>query len=502
MSFPGTAWPACGLFGPHPPAYGRVAVGGEPSASVTRTIRSTSGSVHSGQCWTLLPPGLLAGRALPQLACRPGATRFAARCQGSRRLHSGSCFTTDASVCQPSDPRGTVSAPAPRCRMSAWEARRRGRYPSGLRRPVRSATAQSASVSRAIHPERIVQVAESLPLVDAFDMAILRAIHEFEYDPAHSRERVTPVPVYLIYAGVVPLSNLGDGHWPTGGPNVAARLEAMTELGQVRRGEPRLVSFDYRGLTNGRFIHAEAVRGVDERTLGEHVQDQRTIEVPWVEIQVRFGMQCEFEREYDAAMKGQPDSAQPVVIERVLRKFPHLSCRFYDRKTEQKWLQLLGREGDVNENDWGACYSLLADGIRAVRKATVPVEPVETGGNDPAKPDATGYVASPSDLSSYVPMATIRADYCEHVALTSIKEITKVLEDFRTNGVRWTRPPSQTKGAPHPRRRSVHLVDWDRYVKRLKDRWPATAEEGFPDLSPPKIDARKAKIRRNRRAGK
>lgn len=87
---------------------------------------------------------------------------------------------------------------------------------------------------------------------------------------------------------------------------------------------------------------------------------------------------------------------------------------------------------------------------------------------DATKPDATGYVARPSDLSSYVPMATIRADHCEDVVLTTIKEILKVLKDFPTNRVRWTRPPSKKTGTPHPQRRSIHLVDWKEYVNRLK----------------------------------
>ena len=122
--------------------------------------------------------------------------------------------------------------------------------------------------------------------------------------------------------------------------------------------------------------------------------------------------------------------------------------------------------------------------------------------HDPTKPDATGYVAHPADQSSYVPVATIRAKYCEDLALTTIKEITKVLEDFPTNRVRWTRPPSKASGVPHPQRRSVHLVDWETYVDRLKHGRPTTAEAGFPDPLPAEIETGKARARRNRQVGR
>jgi hypothetical protein len=124
------------------------------------------------------------------------------------------------------------------------------------------------------------------------------------------------------------------------------------------------------------------------------------------------------------------------------------------------------------------------------------------GSNDPTKPDAIGYVASPSDQSSYVPMATIRAEYCKDLAVTSIKELTNILEDFPTNRVRWTRPLSKKTGKPHPQRRSVHLVDRETYVSRSKHGSPGTTEDGFPDLPVAEIEARKAEARRDRRLGK
>ena len=127
---------------------------------------------------------------------------------------------------------------------------------------------------------------------------------------------------------------------------------------------------------------------------------------------------------------------------------------------------------------------------------------VDEAATDPELADATGYVARPADSSSYVPMAAIRANYCKDIGLTTIKEITKVLEDFPTNKVRWTRPPSKKSGAPHPQRRSVHLVDWETYVDRLKHPRAAADEVGFQDLSPAEIEARKASVRRNRKVRK
>ena len=127
---------------------------------------------------------------------------------------------------------------------------------------------------------------------------------------------------------------------------------------------------------------------------------------------------------------------------------------------------------------------------------------VAAGSHDPAKPYAIGYVARPADPSSYVPMATILAKHCDEIALTTIKEMIRVLEEFSTNRVSWTRPLSKKTGDPHPQRRSVHLADWERYVDRLKHAPSPTAETGFPDLSPPEIEARSSKVRHNRQAGK
>ena len=122
--------------------------------------------------------------------------------------------------------------------------------------------------------------------------------------------------------------------------------------------------------------------------------------------------------------------------------------------------------------------------------------------DDPTKPDASGYVFRPTDLSAYVPMTTILAKHCEDVAVTTTKALTKVLENFSTNRVRWTRPLSKKTGAPHRQRRSVHLADWEHFVDRQKRQGPGTSDDGFPNLAPGEIGARTAKVRRRRSPGK
>ena len=46
-----------------------------------------------------------------------------------------------------------------------------------------------------------------------------------------------------------------------------------------------------------------------------------------------------------------------------------------------------------------------------------------------------------------------------------MKKAGEIVEDFETNGVRWTRPPTKG-GTPHPKRRNIHLGDWLMYLAR------------------------------------
>lgn len=112
-------------------------------------------------------------------------------------------------------------------------------------------------------------------------------------------------------------------------------------------------------------------------------------------------------------------------------------------------------------------------------------------------PDERGYVASPADPASYVPMADIPAKHTPAALSVSMKELGTILEDYHTNRVRWTRPLDKN-GQPIRNRRSVHLGDWTAYVKR---RLPAE-EDGFPQLTEAELERRKAAVRNGKHAGK
>ena len=71
--------------------------------------------------------------------------------------------------------------------------------------------------------------------LDSFDRQILIVLDEFEYDPLQDRAspgRISPVPLYLIHAATVPLSQRPfDGQCrPMTCPDVHARVEALKTL--------------------------------------------------------------------------------------------------------------------------------------------------------------------------------------------------------------------------------------------------------------------------------
>ena len=158
-------------------------------------------------------------------------------------------------------------------------------------------------------------------------------------------------------------------------------------------------------------------------------------------------------------------------------------------------------DAEVGKYIRGRMLICLQRWLREAEMIQPPPRQAEATADPTDKPNATGYVARPSDPSVYVPIKTIRADHCDGIALATIKVISRVVEDFSANSVRWTRPLSKKTGTPHPQRRSVHLSDWLAYVNQSKARPPSTTEGGFPDLAPDEIDARKTAVRRDRKAG-
>jgi len=111
------------------------------------------------------------------------------------------------------------------------------------------------------------------------------------------------------------------------------------------------------------------------------------------------------------------------------------------------------------------------------------------------KPDERGYVKSPMDPTRYVSANDILTKFTPPELSVTMKELVRILTDYHTNRVRWTRPFDK-KGRPIPNRRSVHLNDWAAYVKR---RMPAD-EKIWPRLSEAELERRKAEVRASRYA--
>ena len=107
----------------------------------------------------------------------------------------------------------------------------------------------------------------------------------------------------------------------------------------------------------------------------------------------------------------------------------------------------------------------------------------------------------------------------KHASLT-VKNIGKIVEDFATNRVRWTRPRDQT-GKPKENRRNVHLGDWATYLKnqartdadgslRLSnceftvddDVRGAFTDDELAELQRDDFEARKKAVRREKQHGK
>lgn len=148
-------------------------------------------------------------------------------------------------------------------------------------------------------------------------------------------------------------------------------------------------------------------------------------------------------------------------------------------------------------------------------RTVVPIPPdgsnMETGehGSPPASstdslPDENGYVKHPVDPTAYVPKTQILAEEAPEGFPLTNKLLTKILRDFKANGVPWTRP-IKNDGTPNRQRCSVHLVLWKQYVERQLhppvEQGIQVDECDLPALTPEYIEEvgqRAAEIRRAR----
>jgi len=118
--------------------------------------------------------------------------------------------------------------------------------------------------------------------------------------------------------------------------------------------------------------------------------------------------------------------------------------------------------------------------------------------DNPSEPNARGYVDDPADVTAYVPVAAIIADHCAEIGIKSPREVVRVVEDYETYHIRWTRPRSRHTNRPLLQRRSVHLADWLTFAaRRSTNRDRVSNEKGFPDIHPDEIEARTRAVRRS-----
>jgi hypothetical protein len=112
------------------------------------------------------------------------------------------------------------------------------------------------------------------------------------------------------------------------------------------------------------------------------------------------------------------------------------------------------------------------------------------------KPDKNGYVEWPSDPAAYVAASEILSNHTPADQPITWRKLPRILNDYATNRVRWTRPRAKS-GRPVPNRRSLHLGDWTAYLKR---RTPELG--GFPQLSEAELERRRMAVRNARSPGK
>lgn len=140
--------------------------------------------------------------------------------------------------------------------------------------------------------------------------------------------------------------------------------------------------------------------------------------------------------------------------------------------------------------------ALSADNVESLQGEDVH-EPTEWS----EAPETTGYVATPPDPSAYVPASDIVGKHAPVDMRLTAKQLRRILEDYTSNHIRWTRPTGK-RGKPRPNRRGVHLSDWLAYVERQRAVGPAADDHPWPTVSADEITARAEALRGRRLSGK
>lgn len=209
-------------------------------------------------------------------------------------------------------------------------------------------------------------------ILDSFDRLILSAMHEFEYDPFRSRDgirpRISPVPIYLIYAATVSLSKqrIDGRRQPMIEVDVHARVEALKSLGFVRDGDRNWQEFSCRAMRDGRFIDVESELGDGPRS-SESRPECTIARILYREYIVCFGDLSDFNAALETAGYNESDADCLNIFHSVLGSFRHLSWYYYDEASKKEHFKNVGIPYHEELSSYGLCYALTPSGIAAVR---------------------------------------------------------------------------------------------------------------------------------------
>jgi hypothetical protein len=110
--------------------------------------------------------------------------------------------------------------------------------------------------------------------------------------------------------------------------------------------------------------------------------------------------------------------------------------------------------------------------------------------------DKHGYVESPSDPKSYLPLNVLLADHTRPELGMNVKQASRLVDDYSANRIRWTRPRGK-HGKPIPNRRHVHIGDWIECMRRKA----TTDPDGFPPFTEGEVERRTAEMRKRKEPG-